>query len=180
MLEEWKDIVNFEGLYQISNYGNFRKHPNKQGKCRKNPKPLERATQLNRRGYEYIDLCKDNRKSKKTVHQAVAAAFIPNFTYGMMINHKDGNKLNNDLSNLELSDSVHNNTHAHSIGLTPKPGKSQYHNVSSYKNNLYMASVKINSKRNIIGFFAIEIEAAKAVNDFLDSIGDTIRKRNAF
>jgi len=185
MFEEWKDIVEFEGLYQISNHGNFRKHPDKQGKCRKNPKPLGRAKQLNRWGYEYIDLCKNNQKSKKTVHQVVAAAFIADFTYGMIVNHKDGNKLNNHITNLELSDYVHNNIHAHSMNLMPKPGKSQYHNVSHvldkrHKNPkyVYRASVKINSKCHIIGLFKQEIDAAKAVDTFLDSIGDTVRKRN--
>jgi len=185
MFEEWKDIVDFEGLYQISNLGNFRRHPDKQGKSRKNTKSLERAFAINRLGYLYITLCKNNHSSKKTVHQAVAAAFIPGFVYGMAVNHKDGNKLNNTKDNLELSNAIHNNTHAHSIGLMPKPGKSQYHNVSTlidyrHKNPkyTYMAAIKINSKRHIIGFFGQEIEAAKAVNNFLDSIGDTIRKRN--
>ena len=187
MFEEWKDVVDFEGLYQISNLGNFRKHPNKQGKCRKNPKSLDRVKSINRFGYEYVDLCKDGHKSKKTVHQLVAAAFMINFIYGLMLNHKDGNKRNNNKDNLELSNAVHNNTHAHATNLMPKPGKSQYHNVSirvdkRHKNlvNNYLASVKINSKRQIIGFFDKEIDAAKAVNDFLDSVGDTIRKRNVF
>jgi hypothetical protein len=184
MLEEWRDIVDFEGLYQISNIGNFRKHPDKQGKS-KNPKSLVRVISTNRFGYQYIDLCKENSKSKKTVHQVVAAAFIKDFKYGMHINHKDGNKLNNCTGNLEVTTFSENNAHAHALGLNPKKGKSNYYNVSTRLDKraknpkiTYMASVKIEGKRKYIGSFAIEIEAAKAVDKYLDSIGDTIRQRN--
>ncbi len=184
MQEEWRDVVDFEGLYQISNLGNFRKHPDKQGKS-KNPKPLARATAINYLGYEYATLSKNNKSCKKTIHQLEAAAFIVGFKYGMHINHIDGIKVNNELCNLELSNVVHNNTHAHNLSTTSKPGKSKYKNVSIRKDKrhknpktTYVASVKINSKRHYIGQFLNEIEAAKAVDTYLDSIGDNIRLRN--
>lgn len=185
MNEQWKDVVEYEGLYQISNFGNFRKHPDKQGKWRKNPKPLERAKHINRLGYVYVCISKEHKKSNKTIHQLVAAAFIPDFKYGMHINHKDGVKTNNYLENLELTNAVHNNTHAHTLITAHKPGVSEYHNVSILfdKRHInpkvtYTASVKINSKRHFIGSFADEIEAAKAVDSYLDKIGDTVRLRN--
>ena len=186
-MKSWRDVVDFEGLYQVSDCGDFRKHPEKQGKhYGKRPvKSLERAKQLNRLGYCYVDLCKDNRKSKKTVHQIVAAAFIPKFEYGMHINHIDGNKQNNHIDNLELSNPVHNNTHAHASDLIPKPGKSKYRNVSIQIDKRhktpklkFIAAIKIDSKRHYIGCFKSEIEAAKAVDDYLDKIGDTSRQRN--
>lgn len=184
MKEEWRDIIDFEGLYQISNLGNFRKHPSKQGKS-KNPKPLERKISTNRFGYKYIDLCKGNKKSKKTVHQAVAAAFITGFSYGMHVNHIDGNKENNTLTNLEIASCSENNTHAFALGLNPKKGKSKYHNVSTRLDKraknpklMYTASVKREGKRHYIGSFNCEIEAAKAVDNYLNSIGDNIRQRN--
>lgn len=184
MYEEWKDIVDFENLYQISNKGNFRKHPDKQGK-RKNSKELLRAISINYLGYEYIDLCKKGVKSKKTVHQAVAAAFIPNFKYGMQINHIDGNKRNNSVNNLEITDYCLNNTHAHKLFLHTKPGKSKYFNVSTQLDKRhkipkekYIAQVTIDSKHHYIGCFNLEIDAAKAVDIFLNSIGDTQRNRN--
>ena len=115
----------------------------------------------------------------------VAAAFIDGFVYGMHVNHVDGNKLNNHLNNLELTNPVHNNTHAHTLPTTPKPGKSIYRNVSikldkRHKNPkpVYMASVKINKIRHYLGTFNDEIDAAKAVDSFLDEIGDTTRLRN--
>ena len=95
------------------------------------------------------------------------------------------NKTNNLITNLELSNPVHNNTHAHTLTTTTKPGKSKYKNVSirydkrhSNPKPLYVASIKINSKGHYIGSFTDEVEAAKAVDSYLDKIGDTLRIRN--
>jgi hypothetical protein len=178
MKEIWKDVVDFEGIYEISNFGNFRRNPLKSRKA-KYPKLL------NRLGYEYIGISKDGKRTNKTVHQMVAAAFIPNFKYGMHVNHINGIKHDNTLTNLELSNHVHNNTHAHTLPTAYKPGKSKYFNVSIRKDKRnknprfdYVASIKINSIRHYIGTFLTEIEAAKAVDNYLDKIGDTLRIRN--
>lgn len=178
MQEEWKDVVDYEGIYQISNKGNFRRDPS-------NPRKAAYPIQFNRLGYAYVSISNKNKKANKTIHQLVAAAFMPNFKYGLHINHKDGDKTNNCISNLELTNAVHNNTHAFTLPTTTKPGKSKYRNVSilldkRHKNPkiTYTASVKINSKRHFIGSFKNEIEAAIAVDKYLDLIGDTIRLRN--
>lgn len=178
MSEQWKDVVDYEGIYQISNKGNFRRNPS-------NPRKAKYPKHLNRLGYEYVSISSKYKKANKSIHQLVAAAFIPNFRYGMHINHIDGNKANNCLENLELSNWVHNNTHAHTLPTTTKPGISKYRNVSVSFNKTrknpkitYTASVKIDCKRHYIGSFKNEIEAAKAVDTYLDKIGDTIRLRN--
>ena len=178
MNEIFKDVVGYEGLFEISNKGNFRRNPN-------NPRKAQYPKHLNKLGYQYVSVCVNGKKSNKTIHQLVAAAFIPDFKYGMHINHIDGDKTNNHLDNLELSNYVHNNTHAHTLPTTTKPGKSKYRNVSIQYDNRhsipkprYVASVKINNKRHYIGSFTDEVEAAKAVDNYLDSIGDTLRIRN--
>lgn len=178
MQEYWKDVVDFEGIYQVSNKGNFRRNP-------LNPRKAVYPKFINRLGYEYVSLCLKGVKTNKTIHQLVAAAFIPNFKYGMHINHLDGIKTNNHLCNLELTNSVHNNTHAHTLTTTFKRGKSKYRNVSirldkRHKNQKpsYIAGIKINTERHYIGSFNDEIEAARAVDAYLDKIGDTIRLRN--
>ena len=186
MQEEWKDIVDFEGLYQVSNLGNVRRHPDKQSKNKyRTPMVLARKTSLNRLGYPYATLSQNGVTCKKTVHQLVAAAFIPNFSYGNVVNHKDGNKQNNSIDNLEACSAQDNNLHAHKMGLTPKPGNSRFHNVrirkSSYKNKVYTyfaAKVKDNYTVIFNKQFVSEIDAAAAVDAFLDSIGDTKRARN--
>lgn len=178
MNEMWKYVVDSNEVYQISSFGNFRRNPEK-------PRKAKYPVFTNRLGYSYISIRLNGKKTNKTIHQLVAAAFIPNFKYGMHINHIDGDKANNKLDNLEISNAVHNNTHAHTLPTTTKPGKSKYRNVSvrfdkRHKNPKlqYMASVKINSKRHFIGLFNIEENAAKAVDSFLDAIGDTLRIRN--
>ncbi len=186
MSEVWKDVIDFEGLYQVSDFGNFRRHPEKQSKNKyRTPKSLDRKVQLNRDGYVLVDLCKENKKYKKTMHQLVAAAFMPNFVYGTEINHNDGNKENNHVDNLIPCTSQQNNLHQHRTGLCPKPGRSIYHNVhivkSRYKDKTYtyyQAKVKDMKKVIFMKQFTDEIEAAKAVDIFLDSIGDTQRARN--
>lgn len=178
MNEEWRNVVDFEEIYQISNLGNFRRNP-------LNPRRAKYPKLRNRQGYEYVSISKNGKRFNKTIHQLVAAAFIKNFKYGMHINHIDGNKCNNCLVNLELTNSILNNTHMYTLPTTTKPGKSKYRNVSTKidKRNkvqtpYYVASVKINSKRHYIGTFKDEIEAAKAVDTYLDSINDTTRIRN--
>lgn len=186
MTEIWKDVVEFEGLYQVSNLGNVRRHPDKQSKNKyRAAKPLARAININRLGYLYASFYKDGKTVKKTVHQLVAAAFIPGFQYGDEVNHNDGNKQNNSLDNLIPCTSQVNNLHAHRTGLMPKPGASKYHNVhirlSRYKDKVYtyyVAKVKDAGKILINKQFTCEVEAAKAVDAFLDSIGDTSRARN--
>lgn len=178
MKEIWKDVVDYEGIYQITNLGNFRRHP-------ENPRKAEYPKHLNRLGYHYISISRNGKKANKTVHQLVAAAFIPGFKYGMHINHIDGDKSNNELYNLELSNPVHNNTHAYTLPSRTKPGKSKYRNVSTRYDKrhkipklFYVASIKINSHSHYIGRFMDEVEAAKAVDTYLDLIGDTLRIRN--
>ncbi|AGH57574.1 ATPase [Pseudoalteromonas phage pYD6-A] len=184
MKEIWKDIKDYENLYEISNFGRFRKHKCKLKEGREECSLL-RAIGTNRDGYSLVTLSKNGIKKNKTVHQLVAGAFMSNFSYGQQLNHIDGDKTNNHIDNLECTSFSKNNAHAHALGLNPKKGKSKYHNVSIQfdkraKNPKpkYMAAIKIDSKRHYIGSFSDEISAAKAVDSFLDSIGDTIRQRN--
>ena len=123
MNEIWKDVVDYEGIFEISNLGNFRRNPS-------NPYKAKYPKFLNRLGYEYVSIQIKGKKSNRSIHQLVAGAFIPNFVYGMHLNHIDGIKNNNNLTNLELSNPTHNNTHSYTLSTTSKPGKSKYRNVS--------------------------------------------------
>ena len=179
MLNEiWKDVIDFEGLYEISNKGNFRRHQNLTSNT-------ARKTHENRLGYLYASLHKENKRYKKTVHQLVAKAFIENFNYGDPVNHIDGNKQNNAITNLEKTTASENNLHAHTLGLRSKPGKSPYHCVhivkDKYKDKVYIsyqAKIKDQGKVVFNKQFKEELAAAKAVDAYLDSINDTKRRRN--
>lgn len=188
MKEIWKDVPEFEASYEVSNKGvvvsKERIVASSYGSTR-TVKSRVLIPQLNHNGYYYVDLSYKGRKTRKCVHQLIFAAFNEKFKYGQMVNHIDGVKANNEIENLEYSNHVHNNTHAHTLPTATKPGKSKYRNVSikldkRHKNpkETYVASVKINSKCNHIGTYSCEVEAAKAVDSFLDRIGDTMRIRN--
>lgn len=100
--EIWKDIVGYEGLYQVSNLGNVkslqRLEKTKDGKSRiRNG----RIMKFSKSQYYQLDLCKNGFITKYSVHRLVAQAFIPNPNNYPCINHKDENKLNNTVENLE-------------------------------------------------------------------------------
>ena len=89
--EEWKDIKGYEGLYQVSNKGRVKS-------IRNNIilKPI-----ISDKGYYRVDLSKNNNKDRIRVHRLVAQAFIPNPNNYPQVNHKDENKSNNRVDNLE-------------------------------------------------------------------------------
>ena len=99
MEEIWKDIVGYEGLYQVSNFGNVKSlNYNRSGK--------ERTLKPSLRGgcYLAIDLSKNGKPKTQRIHQLVAIAFLghqPN-GYKTVINHIDNNPLNNHIYNLEI------------------------------------------------------------------------------
>lgn len=96
MNEIWKDIEGYEGIYQVSNLGNVRSLGN--GKTHKSERILKQGTTL---GYKTVILCKDGITSSKRVHRLVAEAFIKNPQNFDIVNHKDENKTNNCVENLE-------------------------------------------------------------------------------
>lgn len=97
MKEEWKDIPGYEGLYQVSSYGKVKSNP-RNGTI-KNKRILK--VYNDRYGYLYCVLSKKNKKKKYKVHRLVAKVFIPNLDNLPQVNHKDENKLNNCVDNLE-------------------------------------------------------------------------------
>lgn len=100
MDEIWKDIKGYEGLYQVSNWGRIKSI--RFGK--------ERIMKLcpDRYGYLYIVLYKNNIKKAYRVHRLVAEAFIDNTDNLPCVNHKDENKQNNNVENLEWCDAKYN------------------------------------------------------------------------
>lgn len=124
-MEIWKDIKNYEGLYQVSNLGNvrsldrIRKQFNHNGIATVKYKGRILKKQLQKRtGYRTVTLYDNNRNGKiKSIHRLVAETFLDNPNDYPVINHKDGNKLNNNVNNLEWCTVSHNVKHAYSIGL---------------------------------------------------------------
>lgn len=114
MQEIWKDIKGYEGLYQVSNLGRVKsveritKRFNGHKICEYNEKEKILKHNLNKKSYATIGLCKDGKERKYKVHRLVAETFIPNPDNLPQINHKDENKLNNNVNNLEFCTNIYN------------------------------------------------------------------------
>ena len=104
--EVWKDIVGYEGLYQVSNLGRIKSLPRQilSGIYYSNVRTTDeiiKSTTISNAGYELVALYKNNKEKRFTVHRLVAKTFIPNPDNLPEVNHKDEDKLNNHVGNLE-------------------------------------------------------------------------------
>ena len=108
--EIWKDIEGFEGLYQISNFGKVKSLHNRGGIKERILKPYKKKN-----GYLQVKLRNKNHIKYETIHRLVAQAFLPNPTKLPSINHKDENKENNNVDNLEWCSVGYNNTYGSRI-----------------------------------------------------------------
>lgn len=106
MKEVWKDINGYEGKYEISNLGRIRSLKNNCGNNRKEPLILKQST--DKRGYLRVGLSKNNKQKLFLMHRLVAQAFIPNLKNLPQVNHKDENKQNNNVINLEWCNNKYN------------------------------------------------------------------------
>lgn len=114
MKEEWRNIQGYEGLYQVSNLGNVRSLdryvPHKKV-GRKFCKGVLMATHINNSGYVTVNLCKCNKYTSYDIHRLVAMAFLEvNDINRVEVNHKDENKRNNCVNNLEWVTKPENNS----------------------------------------------------------------------
>ena len=106
MKECWKDIKNYEGLYQISNTGKVKSL----ARIYKNRKCEEKILfpSITPKGYYRLGLCKKGNIKYYYIHRLVAETFISNPNNLPLVNHKDENKLNNCISNLEWCNNEYN------------------------------------------------------------------------
>ena len=110
--EEWKPIKEYENLYEISNYGRIRSLDRKiYHYASKNKLQLKRGKiikPINNGKYYVITLSKNGKLKQYYVHKLVAQAFISNPNNLPEVNHKDENKLNNNVNNLEWCNRKYN------------------------------------------------------------------------
>lgn len=174
--EIWKPVKGFEQLYQVSSLGrvsNYRKML---------------AIQTMPKGYLTIVFKVKQVAHNRLVHRLVAEAFIENPEVKPEVNHKDGDKSNNSVSNLEWCTSSENKRHALDTGIKTyniptkgiKLGKnSKYYNVTYDKaRQKWKACIRIDSVNHFQKRFDTEEEAALHVNWIIDHLGLTDRPKN--
>lgn len=128
--EVWMPVVGYEELYSVSNLGRVKRNARSWRSGRKGCrfKHLDEslvAQRMNAYGYKICTLCKDGVKKTKRVHVLVAMAFIENSMDKPVVNHKDGNKAHNEVSNLEWMTTKENCIHSITV-LHKKAGERKY------------------------------------------------------
>ena len=118
--EIWKDIPDYEGLYQISSIGRVKSL--KRSISRNNGRVLnlsekQLSAKIDEHGYVKFQLWKNNKPKNIRAHRLVALNFIENPKNHLEVNHIDGNKTNNKYDNLEWCSSFHNQLEAKRLGL---------------------------------------------------------------
>lgn len=106
--EIWKPVIGYESLYAVSSFGRVKRTTLYNNSTNKPLRPLWGDH------YDHVCLSKNGKQRSRTIHRLVAEAFIgiPN---GLVVNHIDGNKLNNRLSNLEVISRSENEIHKRDV-----------------------------------------------------------------
>ncbi len=170
--EVWKDVIGYEGFYQVSNFGRVKSLDRIIVRSDGQSQPVkEKIKDLkdDGRGYLQVGLCSNNYCRSKKVHRLVALAFLNANACGMevVVNHIDGDKKNNNLRNLELV-SQRQNT---SMYQDKKKTSSIHTGVSWCKaNKKWSAIIKIKGRGKYLGYFKNEIDAANAYQLALQTI----------
>ena len=168
--EIWKDVKDYEGLYQVSNLGRVKSLERKSWNGYKwfikkerilKPRPLKA-------GYLKVSLSKDGIVKDFLIHRLVAIAFIPNPNNLPEVNHKDENKGNNRYYNLEWCDGKYNINY----GTAIERSKNNKPNMSGENNPMYGKSGKYSPNSKKIVQLTLDNEFIKV----WDSISDAVRE----
>tara|TARA_R110001592_G_C12624695_1_gene698436 strand:+ start:40 stop:546 length:507 start_codon:yes stop_codon:yes gene_type:complete len=157
-IEIWKDIPNYNGIYQVSNLGNI--------KSLKFNKVKYLKLTLNSEGRYSVSLYKNGiLSSNKKLSVLVAEAFLNHTPCGhkLVVDHIDNNPLNDKLYNLQII------THRKNLTKDKKTGTSKYIGVFKYGKR-WRAEIGINNTKNYLGTFKTEREASQAYQKALSKL----------
>lgn len=177
-MEIWKDVVGYEGLYQVSDKGRVKsldrivnRGRNGSGKFLQKGRIL--SFDINGSGYKYVSLSKDGKQKQGKIHRLECIAFLSNPENKRCVNHKDGIKLNNELSNLEWSTHSENNKHAYKTGL--KTGASTGLFGGDHPHSKIV--IQMDLRGNFIEEYRSAVEASELTNTSAMGISATCNNR---
>lgn len=116
IIEEWRSVGGYEGLYEVSSEGNVRSLFGWDGHRKVERKKILKPS-MSTTGYWKVKLVKNGIRKDHKIHRLVALAFLKKEEGKDVVNHKDGNKLNNSIKNLEWCTTQENANHALETGL---------------------------------------------------------------
>ena len=148
MDEVWKDVLGFEGKYQVSNIGRCRSLLFGRTRMKK---PCDRGS-----GYQTIKFHEDGKSKHWQLHRAVAEAFIRPILSGEVVNHKDMNPSNNNVENLEIVSVRENVNHGKKNTGIQKLG------ARKTDGGKYTSSIRVYGKLIHLGTFDTKDEAQQA------------------
>jgi NUMOD4 motif/HNH endonuclease len=145
-MEIWHPCVGFETHYEVSNLGNVRSIERMVnhycGGLKVNPSNILKAGK-SKNGYLTVSFCIDGVKSNQSVHRLVARAFIENESNKPQVNHKDGNKHNNNVNNLEWVTRSENGLHAYRVLKVPTRRKELSAQVTTLQSQVAALQAKV-------------------------------------
>lgn len=165
--EIWKPVVGYEGLYEVSNIGRV-----KGINTYSHKEPIILSQCKRKDGYLSVRLSKNNISKSKTVHRLVAMAFIPNPDNLEMVNHKDENKANNKVDNLEWCTRAYNQKY--SIRLHPERRELFYKNFLDKQghSNSPMVISQIRTRTEAIAHLDSDLKIIKIYNNWIEAKRD--------
>lgn len=169
MNEEWRKIEGADERYEVSNTGKVRStNYNKTGKTK------ELKQKIDKYGYCVVTLHINGKQKYPSVHRLVAKAFIPNPNNLPQVNHKDTDKKNNNVSNLEWCTCSGNIKHAFDSGLKEKSIIHARNNILKYNESCKKPITAINIVNGEVIYFDSVKEASRILG--IKDIGKPLRK----
>jgi len=168
-IEEFRDIPEYEGLYQVSDLGRVKSLSRIILKRNKQPyktKDLILKPSIGR-GYLHINLCKESSKKTKKIHQLVAITFLNHKPCGLklVVNHINFIKTDNRVENLEIVTSRKNSNRKHLKSMSGFTGVSWNATVNKWK-----SQIMINGKLTHIGYFETAEEASEYYENAVQAV----------
>jgi len=171
-MEEWKNIIDYEGIYEASNLGNIKSLSRavlRNGKFPFISKERILKKSIDGGGYNVVSLYKNGKQNTSKVHQLVAESFLNHFSSGhdIVINHINFIKTDNRVENLEIVTARENSNLKH------KESSSKYVGVSlDKKSKKWISYITIKKSRIVLGYFTSELEASQKYENALNSLNN--------